>query len=440
MDALLSVPTLMLVLMAALALLSGLLLGWLVASRQYARLSAQLTLAHQQQYQQLREELVQARTQLEQEQLHADEKFRALQSARDDLKHQFRLLANDILDEKSRRLQEQTTQGIGHLLKPLQEKIGQFEKRVEETYSQEARERFSLEKELRNLQTLNARLSEDALNLTRALKGDNKTQGNWGEFVLSSILDASGLTEGREYETQRTLSSLQPHASDEGVMTRSQPDVLIHLPDNRQVIIDAKVSLTAWERFCSAQTDEEKQQFLQQHVQSLRLHIKQLSEKRYQHLPQLNSLDFVLLFTPIEPAFSLALQTDPALFNSAFEHHIVLVGPSTLLATLRTIQNIWRYEHQSRNAQDIAVKAGAMYDKFVNFVDDMDDIGKKLDMTRRSYDAAMNKLHIGRGNLISRAETLRELGARSSKQQTAQRLALAREQASDDEDQELTNE
>lgn len=430
MEVLLSVPTLMLVLMAALALLSGALLGWMIASRRSSL---------------LREELVQARTQLEQERVHAAEKFNALQHARDDLKQQFRVLAADVLDEKSRRLHEQNSHGIGHLLKPLQDKISHFEKRVEETYSKEARERFSLEKELRNLQTLNARLSEDALNLTRALKGDNKAQGNWGEFVLSSILEASGLTEGREYETQKTLSSLQTHAGDDGRVLRSQPDVLIHLPDNRQVIIDAKVSLTAYERFCSAQDDEQRQQFLQQHVQSLRLHIRQLSEKRYQHLPQLNSLDFVLLFTPIEPAFSLALQHDPALFNAAFEHQIVLVGPSTLLATLRTIQNIWRYEHQSRNAQDIAIKAGAMYDKFVNFAEDMDDLGKKLDITRRSYDSAMNKLQSGRGNLISRAETLRELGARASKQQTGERLAIAREHsmeenAEDNRDQSSANE
>ena len=437
MEALLSVPMLNMVLIAALALLSGILLGRQLSSRRFSRQQLQF----QEEYLQLREELIQTRTELEQERLHAAEKLRTLQGARDELKHQFQVLANEILDEKSRRLQEQNSQGLGTLLQPLQEKITQFEKRVEDTYSKEARERFSLEKELRNLQALNARLSEDALNLTRALKGDNKTQGNWGEFILSSILEASGLTEGREYETQKTLSALQPHAADEGRLQRSQPDVLIHLPENRQVIVDAKVSLTAYERYCSAENEEERQQFLQQHVQSLRQHIRLLSEKRYQNLPQLNSLDFVLLFMPIEPAFSLALQHDPSLFNTAFEQHIVLVGPSTLLATLRTIQNIWRYEYQSRNAQDIAAKAGAMYDKFVNFVDDMEELGKKLDTTRRSYDAAMNKLQSGRGNLISRAETLRELGARSSKKLTGERVAVAREQAVlPDSDQESANE
>ena len=425
MDSLLPVPTLMLVLMLTLAAVTGALLTGMIARRAFVSKTEEI--------QALREKLVQISTQREQELAHAEDKFQSLQAAREELRQQFRAMASDILDEKSVKLAETNQLGLGNILQPLQEKIASFEKKVEETYSREARERFSLEKELRNLQTLNSRLSEEALNLTRALKGDNKAQGNWGEFILSSILDASGLTEGREYETQRTLMASQPHATDDGRMIRSQPDVLIYLPDNRQVIVDSKVSLTAYERYCSADTDDERQVSLQQHVLSLKTHIKQLSEKRYQNLPQLNSLDFVLLFVPIEPAFSLALQKDPGLFNSAFEHQIVLVGPSTLLATLRTIQNIWRYENQSRNAQDIANKAGAMYDKFVNFAEDMDELGKKIDTTRRSYDAAMNKLQLGRGNLISRAETLRELGARASKQQIPDRLEQARQSDPDRE-------
>lgn len=425
MDSLLPVPTLMLVLMLTLAAVTGAFLTVMITRRAFVSKAAEI--------QALREKLVQISTQREQELAHAEDKFQSLQAAREELRQQFRAMASDILDEKSVKLAETNQLGLGNILQPLQEKIASFEKKVEETYSREARERFSLEKELRNLQTLNSRLSEDALNLTRALKGDNKAQGNWGEFILSSILDASGLTEGREYETQRTLMASQPHATDDGRMIRSQPDVLIYLPDNRQVIVDSKVSLTAYERYCSAETEEERQLSLQQHVLSLKSHIKQLSEKRYQNLPQLNSLDFVLLFVPIEPAFSLALQKEPGLFNSAFEHQIVLVGPSTLLATLRTIQNIWRYENQSRNAQDIANKAGAMYDKFVNFAEDMDELGKKIDTTRRSYDAAMNKLQLGRGNLISRAETLRELGARASKQQMPDRLEQARQSDPDRE-------
>lgn len=425
MDSLLPVPTLMLVLMLTLAAVTGAFLTVMITRRAFVSKTEEI--------QALREKLVQISTQREQELAHAEDKFQSLQAAREELRQQFRAMASDILDEKSVKLAETNQLGLGSILQPLQEKIASFEKKVEETYSREARERFSLEQELRNLQTLNSRLSEDALNLTRALKGDNKAQGNWGEFILSSILDASGLTEGREYETQRTLMASQPHATDDGRMIRSQPDVLIYLPDNRQVIVDSKVSLTAYERYCSAETEEERQLSLQQHVLSLKSHIKQLSEKRYQNLPQLNSLDFVLLFVPIEPAFSLALQKEPGLFNSAFEHQIVLVGPTTLLATLRTIQNIWRYENQSRNAQDIANKAGAMYDKFVNFAEDMDELGKKIDTTRRSYDAAMNKLQLGRGNLISRAETLRELGARASKQQMPDRLEQARQSDPDRE-------
>lgn len=425
MDSLLPVPTLMLVLMLTLAAVTGAFLTVMITRRAFVSKTEEI--------QALREKLVQISTQREQELAHAEDKFQSLQAAREELRQQFRAMASDILDEKSVKLAETNQLGLGNILQPLQEKIASFEKKVEETYSREARERFSLEQELRNLQTLNSRLSEDALNLTRALKGDNKAQGNWGEFILSSILDASGLTEGREYETQRTLMASQPHATDDGRMIRSQPDVLIYLPDNRQVIVDSKVSLTAYERYCSAETEEERQLSLQQHVLSLKSHIKQLSEKRYQNLPQLNSLDFVLLFVPIEPAFSLALQKEPGLFNSAFEHQIVLVGPTTLLATLRTIQNIWRYENQSRNAQDIANKAGAMYDKFVNFAEDMDELGKKIDTTRRSYDAAMNKLQLGRGNLISRAETLRELGARASKQQMPDRLEQARQSDPDRE-------
>lgn len=420
-----SVPTLMLVLIVALASITGAFISWLICYRASLRKTSE--------YQNLREQLIQAQTQLLQERRHSEDKLRTLQAAREDLRQQFQLLAVDVLDEKSRRLTENNQLGLSNILQPLQEKISSFEKRVEETYNREARERFSLEKELRSLQALNQRLSDDAVNLTRALKGDNKTQGNWGEFILSSILEASGLTEGREYETQRTLTALQPHATDSGRLTRSQPDVLIYLPDNRQVIVDAKVSLTAYERYCSADTEEEKKLYLQQHVLSLKTHIRQLSEKRYQNLPQLNSLDFVLLFMPVEPAFSLALQNDAGLFNSAFEHQIVLVGPSTLLATLRTIQNIWRYEHQSKNALDIANKAGALYDKFVNFAEDMDELGKKLDTTRRSYDAAMNKLQTGRGNLVSRVENLRELGARASKKQTAERLEMAHQNDPDQE-------
>lgn len=377
-----------------------------------------------------REEIVRLQTRLDEEQQQTLKKLDLLSHTRaelsEQLREQFRGLANDVLDEKSRRFAETSRLGLAEILRPLQEKITGFEKKVDDVYSREARERFSLEKEIKNLQLLNARIGEDAVNLTRALRGESKTQGAWGEFILSSILEASGLTDGREYETQQSFHEDDQESSGQSRL-RSQPDVLVHLPDNRQVIIDAKVSLTAYERYCSTDDDAERKVALKLHVQSLRTHIRQLSDKQYQNLPKVHSLDFVLLFMPVEPAFSVALQHDPDLFNHAFERNIVLVGPSTLLATLRTIHNIWRYEYQSRNAQEIARQAGALYDKFVGFADDMDDLGRKLDAGQRSYESAMNKLKTGKGNLVRRAERLKSLGARTSKQQDAAALAQARD-------------
>jgi DNA recombination protein RmuC len=386
-----------------------------------------------------RDRIVELQTLLQQEQSQSHEKLAVLRQAREDMRAQFRVLASEVLDEKTRRFNETSRQGLGDILSPLQDKISRFEKKVDETYSREARERFSLEKEIRNLQVLNARISEDALNLTRALKGESKTQGAWGEFILSSILEASGLVEGQQYETQRSLDAAPGDEADAGKTRRSQPDVLVYLPDNRQVIVDAKVSLTAYERYCSAESVEDQKEFLRQHVLSLKTHIRQLGDKQYQNLPQVNSLDFVLLFIPIEPAFSRALQHEPELFNIAFDRNIVLVGPSTLLATLRTIHNIWRYEQQSRNAQDIARRAGALYDKFVSFVADMDDLGRKLDGSRRSYEAAMNKLQSGKGNLVSRTERLKTLGARATKQHDAARLERALENDIEDESDERSD-
>lgn len=371
-----------------------------------------------------REHIVHLQTRLDEEQRQTLEKIQLLQQSREELRQQFQLLANDVLDDKSRRLAEASRQSLGEILRPLQEKISGFEKRVEETYNREARERFALEKEIRQLQQLNTRISDDAVNLTKALRGENKTQGAWGEYILSSILQASGLTEGREYQVQQSFRQTDVDAGRQ----RSQPDVIVQLPDNRQIVIDAKVSLTAYERYCSADDDAERNSALKLHVQSLRNHIRQLSEKRYQDLPGIQSLDFVLLFMPIEPAFSAALQQEPEIFNQAFERNIVLVSPSTLLATLRTIHNIWRYEYQSRNAQEIARQAGALYDKFVGLLSDLDDLGRKLEAGQKSYESVVGKLQTGKGNLIGRVERLKTLGARASKQIDADRLAEADEQ------------
>ncbi|WP_289240373.1 DNA recombination protein RmuC [Pseudomonas sp. FEMGT703P] len=329
-----------------------------------------------------------------------------LQGSRDELRAQFAELAGKIFDEREQRFAETSQQQLGQLLDPLKERIQSFEKRVEESYQQEARERFSLGKELERLQQLNQRLGDEATNLTRALKGQ-KTQGNWGELVLERVLEHAGLEKGREYQTQVSLKSADGE--------RFQPDVLIQLPGDKQVVVDAKVSLTAYQQYIAAEDDASRQLSLKQHVLSLRSHLKGLSLKDYQRLEGLHSLDFVLLFVPIEAAFAAALQADPGLFQEAFDQHIVIVSPTTLLATLRVIDSLWRQERQSQNAREIAERAGALYDKFVAFIQDLDEMGARLQQLDKAYAGARNKLCEGRGNIISRVENLKLLGARASK-------------------------
>lgn len=370
-----------------------------------------------------REQIAQLQTTLEQERRQGSEKLALLSDSREQMTLQFKALAADILEEKSRRFTASNKESIGEILRPLSEKIQHFEKKVEETYDKEAKERFSLASEIRNLQALNARISVDAVNLTNALKGESKTQGTWGEVILETILEKSGLVKGREYQTQVSLKAADG--------SRSQPDVIVHMPENKQIIIDAKVSLKAYEAFCSEHDPDRRAECLRQHVQSVRNHVKTLSSKDYQNLLSLNSLDFVLLFMPVEAAFSVAVQQDGELFTSAFDRNIILVGPSTLLATLRTIQNIWRYEHQNQNALEIASSAGALYDKFVAFAGDLEEIGQRIEATQKSYDKAHNKLASGKGNLVTRIENLKKLGARASKRQTEQLLAKADSDAVD---------
>lgn len=341
----------------------------------------------------------------EQQEAHA-QRLADLQAARDDLRAQFAELAGRIFDEREQRFAETSQQRLGQLLDPLKERIQAFEKRVEESYQQEARERFSLGRELERLQQLNQRLGDEATNLTRALKGQ-KTQGNWGELVLERVLEHAGLEKGREYRTQVSLNS--PDGQ------RFQPDVLIQLPGDKQVVVDAKVSLTAYQSYLAAEDENARLQALKAHVGSLRGHLKGLSVKDYQRLEGLHSLDFVLLFVPIEAAFAAAVQADPGLFQEAFDQHIVIVSPTTLLATLRVIESLWRQERQTQNAREIAERAGALYDKFVAFIQDLDEMGSRLQQLDKAYAAARNKLVDGRGNLISRAENLKLLGARASK-------------------------
>ena len=354
-----------------------------------------------------REKISVLQTTLQEQSGQNEEKLAMLERASEKMNKEFSSIAREIFDSRQKRYKDESKEQISSLLNPLQTRIKEFEKRIEDTYSNESRERFSLAKELKNLQDLNTKISNDAINLTNALKGESKTQGTWGEVILERVLEKSGLQKGREYEVQVALRDEQGR--------KRQPDVVVHLPEGKNIIIDAKVSLTAYERYCSAEEDPERQEALRQHVQSLRRHLRGLGEKEYQRLEGTYTLDFVLLFVPVEAAFTLAVQYDGEIFSDGFEKNIVIVSPTTLLATLRTIQNIWRYENQNRNAQEIANRAGALYDKFVGFVSDIETIGSRIDSAQTAYTDAYKKLTSGKGNLVKRAEGMRELGVKVSK-------------------------
>jgi DNA recombination protein RmuC len=355
----------------------------------------------------LRSQMSSLESQLDSKEKTATEKLELVIHAREELSLQFKSLANDILDEKSRKFAEQNKANLEPLLGSLGDKINDFKKKVEEVYVEESRQRFSLQTEIKTLRDLNTQMSQDALNLTNALKGQSKTQGTWGEIILERVLEMSGLVKGREYEIQVTLTS------EEG--KRSCPDVIVYLPEKRHLVIDSKVNLVAYERYCSLAEGPERDAELKRNIAAFRKHIDELDLKRYQDHYKLNSLDFVLMFVPIEGAFMVAVQDDANLFNKAFEKNLVIVSPSTLLATMRTISNLWRQEDQSRNASKIAKQAGRLYDKFVGFVDDLKDIGIKLQAAQVSYDEANRKLASGRGNLVNRVDNLRLLGARAKK-------------------------
>jgi DNA recombination protein RmuC len=322
---------------------------------------------------------------------------------------EFENVANKILEKNSEKFTAANQKNIGEVLHPLKEQIKDFEEKVENTYKQGLKDQTDLRAELKKLHDLNSKISEEATNLTKALKGDVKKQGNWGEVVLERILERSGLNEGTQgYEKQFS------DVSEEG--KRIQPDIVINLPDNKHIIVDSKVSLIAYERAVTASTEEERLKHVKEHLLSLKAHIKGLSEKHYQSAGKLNSPDFVLLFIPIESSFSLAIQEDQELFSYAWEQKVVLVSPSTLLATLRTITSIWQQENQTKYAIEIAKQGGALYDKFVGFIADMETIGKNLATTQKTYDGAVNKLHTGAGNLVRRAENIKKLGAKATKE------------------------
>ncbi len=329
-----------------------------------------------------------------------------LEERQEQLRKDFELLANKILEEKSNKFTEQNKENIKNILNPLQEKIQGFEKKVEASQKESISMHSALKEQLLGLKDLNQQMTKEATNLTRALKGDSKMQGNWGELVLERVLEKSGLEKDREYFVQQSFTR------DDN--SRVMPDVVLHLPDGKKMIIDSKVSLTDYERLVNA-TEDDKPQFLKAHVNSIRKHVDQLSEKNYQDLYDIASPDFVLMFIPIEPAFAIVVNDDNTIYNKAFEKNIVIVTPSTLLATLRTIDTMWNNEKQQRNAIEIARQAGALYDKFEGLVTDLTGVGKKIDAAKNDYSSAMNKLVEGRGNLITSVEKLKKMGAKAKK-------------------------
>lgn len=380
----------------AISLVIGTLLGRLLGRNELSSDIAQLNT----------EKLV-LEEKLSSQQSNFESQLKLVQEAKVSLGQEFENLANRIFDDKQTKFSEHSKQVLETSLSPLRRDLGDFRKQVSSAYDKENADRNRLAGQISELQKQTMKVSSDAASLANALKGDNKQQGNWGEFVLEKLLEDSGLSKGREYETQVALKD------EEG--KRRNPDVIIHLPEGRDIIIDAKVSLIDYERYFHAEEGESRNQSLNQHLNSLRTHIKGLSVKNYEKLENVNSLDFVLIFIPVESAFMLALDNDPDIMREAYDRGIILVSPSTLMVTLRTIKNLWRYADQNINAQQIAEKAGGLYDLFVLHVEALEDIGKHLDKSKDAYDTAFKRLSTGRGNLVKRSEELKTLGAKTKK-------------------------
>lgn len=354
-----------------------------------------------------RARIAELQTLLESERRSISEKIALLEQAEKNMTTSFENLANRIIEEKSKKFTEQNKLNMGEVLNPLREQLGDFKKKIEDVYDKESKDRLSLHHEITSLKSLNEQMSKDAINLTKALKGESKTRGNWGEVILERVLEDSGLKNGREYETQGSFRD------EHGKLF--YPDVVVHLPDNKDVVIDSKISLNAYERYCSTEDENERKQFLSDHIASIRNHVSGLQGKSYAELVKVNSLDMVLMFVPIEPALMLAFEHDETLFQDAFKSGIFLVSPSTLTMNLRIIQNMWRYEYQNKNAQQIAKSAADMYEKFAGFVEALEDIGDKLDKAQSAYQTAHKRLAEGKGNLIKRAEDMRKLGLETGK-------------------------
>ena len=355
---------------------------------------------------QLGNEIVRYQSDLEHLSLKNKEQKGEVEQLQEKFTKEFENLANKILDEKSTKFTEQNQKNIKSILSPLQEKIKTFEDKVEKSQKESISMHSALKEQLLNLQNQNLKITQEAENLTKALKGDSKMQGNWGELVLERVLEKSGLEKDREYSVQQSFTL------EDG--TRVLPDVIIHLPDGKKMVVDSKVSLTDYERYINTE-DDLQEKFLKDHINSIRKHVDQLSAKKYEDLYEMESPDFVLMFIPIEPAFAIAINQDTSLYNKAFEQNIVIVTPSTLLATLRTIDSMWNNEKHQKNAIEIARQAGALYDKFEGFVSDLTRVGKKMDEAKTEYKGAMNKLVEGRGNLVTSVEKLKKMGAKAKK-------------------------
>ncbi len=343
-----------------------------------------------------------------QQQKSSDEKLALLNETKEDLKNQFKNLANEIFEEKDKKFSAQNKQKLDAILNPFSKQLDDFKKKVDDVYHDEGKQRASLITEVKNLRELNQQLNKEARNLTQALKGDKKLQGNWGELILERVLEQSGLRKGHEYETQGGFRD-----PDNNLL---KPDVVIHLPQDKEIIVDSKVSLVAYEKYAAAESKQDQQEALNEHLEAIKNHIKSLSDKDYSALSGVKTLDFVLMFIPIEPAFMVAFQQNDQIFVDAFSSKIIVVTPTTLLATLKTIENLWRYEKQNQNARDIAIRAGNIYDKFRGFIEDIEKLGKQLDTTQSTYHDALSKLTKGKGNLVNQAQQLLDLGVKVKKE------------------------
>jgi len=398
-----------------IALIIGILVGvsavWFFGIRTLQERNRELQINIQDENQeitQLTSEVAVLKERLSNQQIVNEQKLQMLQDNKEQMKLEFKDLADKILNSNSEKFSHQNKEHLSKIISPIKEQFDAFKKQINDVYVNEAKDRSMLQAEIKSIKEINNQMSTETKNLTNALKGESKKQGIWGEMILESVLENSGLRLGVEYEREVSLE----HESDN---SRYRPDVIVHLPDTRDIIIDAKTSLTAYEKYVSSADEDQKESFAKQHLASMKQHIKELSDKDYTKLKGIKTLDFIFMFVPIESAMLMAMEYDTSLFDYAFKKNVILVGPTTLMVSLRAVENSWKYEHQQRNAQEIAKRAGLLYDKFVVFIESIEKLGKQIGTVQKTYDEAYNKLHIGTGSLTSRFQKLEQLGASTSK-------------------------